>query len=227
MGLFDFLSGGAKGEASGGYDEANKYLDPYRKGGAEDYEKYRQYVSQYGKNLSPWDKAGSWQYDQINKSPGDYYNEIMKGYGESPQAKYEQEQSLRASNAGGAASGMLGSGASQKALQQNAADISARDQQRYYGNVAGANQMQMGYLGDLRNQQNNYGSMQQYLANLGYGAATGSGQNSINRGLSNAGYNQSGFDSLAGLGGFFGQNYKNNSMGNQGGGSIPWYLMMM
>lgn len=239
MGLFDsvsnFLSGGAKGDVNKGYDEANRYMQPYNKGGAADYQNYRGYVQQQGQNLAPWQNTGSWQYGQINQSPVDYYNQIMGGYNESPQAKYEQDQAMRAANAGGSASGMIGSGAYQKAIQQNAADISARDQQRFFQNVGGANQMQMGYMGDLRNQQNSYNNMQQYLTNLGYGGASAMGQNSINRGLANAKYDQSAMDSITGLIGMGGQNYMNNSMynntGGPGGGAaanqIPWYMMMM
>lgn len=193
MGLWnsvqDVFSGGGRSDiddaykrAQGQYDEAQGYMRPYQQGGAADYNKYRGYVDQYGAGLNPGANIGGWQRGQINQSPQDYYNSIMKGYDQSPQAKYEQDQSVRASNAGGAASGMLGSGASQKALQQNAADISGRDQQRYFGNVMGANQMQMGYLDDYRNQQNNYNAMQQYLSNLGYGASGTMGQNSMNQG---------------------------------------------
>lgn len=186
MGIFDIFSGGARDDMSQGYGEAAGYLNPYMKGGATDYGKYRDYAGNFGNNLAPYANTGSYQYNQINQSPAAYYDHIMQGYSESPQAKYEQEQAMRAANAGGAASGMLGSGAYQKAIQQNAADISGRDQQRYFGNVQGANQMQMGYLGDLRNQQSQFNAMQQYLANLGYGGATAMGANSINRGLANA-----------------------------------------
>lgn len=240
MGLWDsvsnFLSGGAKDDASAGYDQANQFYAPYRKGGMEDYNNYRNYSQQFGKNLAPWSNAGSWQYNQINQSPVDYYNQIMQGYQESPQAKYEQQQAMNGANAAASASGMLGSGAYTKGVQQNAADIAARDQQRYYGNVMGANQMQMGYLGDYRNQQNAYNNMQQYLTNLGYGATGNSAENAINKGLSNAKYDQSAFDSIAGLVGAGGQNYMNNSAYNSmvaggGGGAgasqIPWYLMLM
>jgi hypothetical protein len=249
MGLWDsvsnVLSGGGKHDASQGYDQANQYLDPYRKGGAEDYSNYRNYSQRQGQNLAPYENAGSYQYSQINQSPTDYYNHIMQGYGESPQAKYEQEQAMRAANAGGSASGMIGSGAYTKAVQQNAADISARDQQRYFGNVQGANQMQMGYLNNLNNRQDQYSAMQQYLTGLGYNGASGMGENSINRGLSNAKYDQSAFDSIMGLTAAGGQNYKNNAAFNAGGGAaggaggaggggaagaaqqIPWYMMMM
>jgi len=239
MGLWDtatnVLSGGAKDDASQGYDQANQYLDPYRRGGREDYDAYRKNAQQTGQNLQPYQDGGSYQHGNINQGPVDYYNQIMGGYQESPQAKYEREQAIRGSNAAGAASGMLGSGAQQKALQQNAADVSSRDQQRYFGNVQGANQMQMGYLNNLNNRQDHFNSMQQYLSNMGYNAATGSGANSINQGLSNAKYDQQGFDSLAGMVGAGGQNYMNNSnfnaTGGEGGGmasaaqQIPWYLM--
>lgn len=239
MGLWDsvsnFLSGGAKDDAAAGYDEANTYLDPYRRGGAADYNRYRGYVQNQGNQLAPWDNVGTWQYKQINQSPMDYYNQIMGGYAESPQAKYEQEQAMRAATAGGSASGMLGSGAFNKAIQQNAADIAARDQQRYFGNVMGANQMQMGYMGDLRNRQNQYNAMQQYLTSLGYTGAAGMGENAINKGLSNAKYDQSAFDDIAGLVGMGQQNYSNNWMYNNTGGAggvaaanqIPWYMMLM
>lgn len=234
MGLWDSisngLSGGGKGDAAAGYDNANQYLDPYRKGGATDYNNYRDYTQRTGQNLQPFEGAGSYQYGQINQSPTDYYNHIMQGYDESPQAKYEQEQAMRAANNGGAASGMLGSGAYTKAVQQNAADISGRDQQRYFGNVQGANNMQMGYLQNLNQRQDQYSQMQQYLANLGYNGATQSGQNSVNQGLSNAKYDQSAFDSIAGVIGGGAQNFKNNSMANGAAGAaqqVPWYMMMM
>lgn len=231
MALWDsvsnFLSGGARDDAAAGYDEANRYLGPYRTGGAEDYQNFRGAVNTQGANLAPFAGAGNWQYGQINQSPTDYYNQIMQGYSESPQAKYEQEQAMRAANAGGAASGMIGSGAYQKAIQQNAADVSARDQQRFFQNIGNANQMQMGYLSNLNNRQDQQNAMMQYLTGLGYTGASGMGTNAVNRGLSNAKYDQSAFDSIAGLIGAGGQNYKNNFAGNaaEGATQIPWYLM--
>ena len=231
MGLWDsmsnVLSGGGKDDAAAGYDEANRYLSPYTQGGQQDYNAYRQYTTQQGQNLAPYQGAGSTQWNAINQSPTDYYNHIMQGYSESPQAKYEQDQAMRAATAGGAASGMLGSGAYTKAVQQNAADISGRDQQRYFGNVGSANQMQMGYLGDLRGRQDQFSAMQQYLANMGYNGAGQMGQNSINQGLANAKYDQSAFDSVAGMIGAGGQNYNNNAASNAvaGAAQIPWYMM--
>lgn len=186
MGLFDIFSGGGKKDINRGYDAARQYLNPYIIGGGQDYTNYRNYASNEGQFLNPYQNAGHIQYDAINQTPEDYYNSIMKGYSESPQAKYEQEQAMRAANSGASASGMLGSGAYQKGIQQNAADIASRDQQRYFGNVVGANEMQMGYLDNLQNRQRAYEQMQQYLTSLGYGAATGAGQNEISRGKDQA-----------------------------------------
>lgn len=232
MGLFsgisNFLSGGARDEAAAGYDEANRMIQPYRKGGLADYQAYRDYVNQNQQTLAPYQGAGANQWAILNQSAPDYYNQIMQGYAESPQARYEREQALRASNAGGAASGMLGSGAQLKALQENAADVSARDQQRYFGNVLGANQAQMGALANLQGRQDQQSAMMQYLTSLGYGGAQMGGQNAINRGLSNASYDAQVVPTLGGLvtGGL--TNYKANDLYNQtpdAAGQIPWYLM--
>jgi len=208
----DIFSGGGSSDIDQAYKDAQERMYPYQKGGAEDYQNYRNYVGQQGQNLSPFQHAGDWQYNQINQSPVDYYNQIMGGYNQSPQAKYEQEQSMRAATAGGSASGMTGSGAFQKALQQNAGDISARDQQRFYGNVMGANAAQMGYLGDLRNQQSQYNQMQQYLTNLGYGAAGQMGQNDMSHGQQQAQIGRQTIGDIASLFGFSGGG------GGQGGG---------
>ena len=107
MGLWDgisnVLSGGGRDDVNDGYDEANKYMDPYRRGGAEDYNHMRDYSNQWEQRLGKHGDAGNWMYDHMNQSPNEYYDTIMKGYSESPDAKYRQEQALRASNAAGSA----------------------------------------------------------------------------------------------------------------------------
>lgn len=200
----DFFSGGGRSDINDAYEKAQSYLRPYKNGGAQDYQDYRNYSNQFSQNLQPWQNAGGWQYNQINQSPQAYYDSIMKGYSESPQAKQEQEQAMRAATAGGSASGMIGSGAFQKALQGNAADITARDQQRYFGNVAGANQMQMGYLGDLRGQQDKGEAMRRYLTSLGYNASTGMGNNAINQGMANASLDRQTIEDILSMIGFGG-----------------------
>jgi len=223
----DIFSGGGSGDIDRAYRDANGRMQPYQQGGAQDYNNYRNYVAQQGQNLAPWQNAGSWQYNQINQSPVDYYNQIMGGYSQSPQAKYESDQAMRAATAGGSASGMTGSGAFMKALQQNAGDISARDQQRYYGNVMGANAAQMGYLGDLRGQQGQYNQMQQYLTNLGYGAAGNMSQNDMTHGQQANDIDRQTVGDIASLFGFGGSGGQGQGGGgglfsspqNQGGGS--------
>lgn len=218
MGIWDtaknIFSGGGSGDIDRAYRDANGRMQPYQQGGAQDYQNYRNYVNQQGQNLSPYQHAGDWQYNHINESPVDYYNEIMGGYSQSPQAKYESDQAMRAATAGGSASGMTGSGAFMKSLQQNAGDISARDQQRYYGNVMGANQAQMGYLGDLRGQQSQYNQMQQYLTGLGYGAAGNMAQNDMSHGQQSAEIGRQTVGDIASLFGFGGSG---GGQGNGGG----------
>lgn len=225
--ISNIFSGGGRGDINSGYNDANNYLNPYRQGGMQDYNNLRSMNANWGNQLGQYGNAGDWMYKQINQSPTDYYNSIMSGYSESPEAKYEQQQALRASDAGASASGMTGSGAFMKGIQQNAADISNRDRDRYYGNVMNANNAQMGYLQNLQNQQAQQRQMQQYLTQLGYGAGSEMGQNNINRGGALSKIDQSAFDQIAGLIGAGGQNFKNNSMMNSAGGNIPWYLMFM
>jgi hypothetical protein len=231
MGLFDgivdIFTGGGKSDTDDAYKKAQERLYPYQQGGAEDYQKYRDYVDQMRDKMSKYNDYGDFQHDQINKSPVDYYNQIMQGYMESPQAKYEQEQALRAANAGGSASGMLGSGAYQKALQENAGNISSRDQQRFFGNVMGANEAQMGYLDDARKQQALFNMMQQYLTGLGYGAAEGMSGNDISQGREDARMDRATIDDIASIVGFGGGKSGGGGLfnsGGSGGGGMPDYL---
>jgi hypothetical protein len=205
MGLWDsasnFFSGGARNDMDKGYKEADQYFAPYQQGGVADYNHMRDYASRWGNNLDSYGNPGDYAYKRINQSPNQYYDEIMHGYSESPEAKYEQEQALKASNAAGSASGMVGSGAFTKAIQQNAADISNRDRDRYYGNVMRSRDAQMESLQNFQNQQMMHRQMMQYLTGLGYGAGTNMAQNRINRAQSDANYDQGAFNDMAGIAG--------------------------
>lgn len=225
----DIFSGGGRSDINRGYDQADQYLDPYRRGGIEDYNHMRDYSNKWGDQLGQYGNAGDWMYKQINQSPVDYYNSIMKGYSESPEAKYEQEQALRASNAGASASGMMGSGAFMKGLQENAAGISNRDRDRYYGNVMNANNAQMGYLQNLQGQQAQQRAMMQYLTQLGYGAAGTMGNNAIDRGNAMAGLDRQTIMDLMSLfgmgkGGAFSSG--GASGGGMSGGGMPMPMPM-
>ena len=238
MSLWDtvenIFTGGGKKATDKGYDTANANLYPYAHGGINNYNEIEDYAKNWGNNLNHYGNPGDWMYNQINKSPMDYYNSIMGGYSESPEAKYEQEQAYNASTRGASASGMLGSGAQLKGLQQNANDISQRDRQQYYNNVMGANQAQMGYLNNLQDQQAQYRNMMQYLTSLGYGANSGMGQNSINQGIARGETGRQTVGDIMSLfgfgsgGGLFGKGTQEN--GQNGNGIDPATmakLMMM
>lgn len=176
------LTGGGYNAVNKGYNQANDRLNPYARGGMDSYNNLRTNANNAGATLNNYGNPADWMYKQINQSPMDYYNSIMGGYNESPEAHQAQERAYNASTRGASASGMLGSGAQLKGLQSSANDISQLDRQQYYNNVMGANQAQMGYLNNFQDQQTQYRNMMQYLAQLGYGAASGIGQNNINRG---------------------------------------------
>lgn len=213
----DFFSGGGRSDINEGYDKANSYLNPYRTMGFNNTKAFENNANQLNQFLSPYAGAGSWMYNQINQSPNDFYNKLMSGYSESPEAKYAQEQAMRAATQGASASGMLGSGAFQKGIMQNANDISQRDRQQYFNNIMGANQAQMGYLGNLQGQQDIYRQMLQYLSNLGYGAAGTMGQNEIGRGTAQAGLGRQTVGDIMSLLGFGGGGGLFGSGGGQGG----------
>jgi hypothetical protein len=196
----NFISGNGQNTADRGYREADRYLSPYAEGGLEDYRNLREYNDRWSQGLGKYDHAGDRFYDEISLSPAELYAKRMEGYTESPMAKYQQEQALRASKAAGAASGMIGSGAFLKGIQQNASDIVARDQDRYFNNILATENNQRSSLNNLQQQRANQLANQQYLATLGYGANTARAGNAIDRGNTAAKYRSSAMDDLYGLG---------------------------
>jgi hypothetical protein len=190
MGLFDDIFAGGQGAAAdamrSGYENANQYLQPYQQGGVQDYNSLRNYTGNMNTNLSQYGNPMDSRWRNANMSAPDYYQQLMKGYAETPQAKYEQEVAMRAANQGASASGMLGSGAYYKALQNNAADIAQRDMQRYFENILQTDTQQMGYSQNYQQQQRDLQRIMEYLTSLGYGASQGIGQNEIGIGQANA-----------------------------------------
>lgn len=202
------LSGGGRNDAREGYDDANRSLQPFVQGGQLSYQQIQNMIQQMNARRQQTQSYGNpadWEYKQINQSPVDFYDKIMGSYSESPEAKYAQEQALRASEAGASASGMAGSGAFEKELQENANRISQGDRQQYFGNVMTTDQVRQNYLNNFQNQSNsqdsNMAQMLQYLTSLGYGGATGIAQNNIDRGNAISKFDQSGFNDIAGLAG--------------------------
>lgn len=104
------------------------------------------------------------------KDPSAFINNLMGKYQESPWAKYQQQQGIRAANNMGSASGMTGSTPLQLQAQQNAQNISSGDMNTWLQNVLGVNTQ--------------YGAGEQGLMNMGQGAA-----NSLTNLFSNMGAN--------------------------------------
>lgn len=169
----------ASDDITSGYNNATNYLNPYYQGGLADYNQYRNVMNTMGKNLAPYNNAGDNMYNQINQSPQDYYNSMMKGYTTSPYAQQQTNDMMKASTAGASASGMYGSSAYQNDLQNNANQITQADQQQYYNNMMGANDQQLKYLQNLQGQQSAYRQGMSGLADIGYGSAKTMGQYSM------------------------------------------------
>lgn len=183
MGIMDSVFSGGKQQAGQdlkqGYEQANQYLQPYYDGGTQDYNTYRGRVAGQGQQLDQYGNPANQFWNNASLNPDNYYDQLMGGYSESPMAKNEQANAMRAANQGAAASGLLGSGAYFNGLQQNAADISSRDMQNYYNNILSANDRQFGYAQNFQGQQNDYMNRMRGLADIGYYSAGQMGQNAI------------------------------------------------
>ncbi len=139
-------SSGFGGGSNGGFEQFLSGLfggsdKPYKEAGKtlEDY--LRQ-----GKDVqNPFLEAGTGAIPKFQewlngmKDPSGFINNLMGKYSESPWAKYQQEQAMRAAGNQGSASGMSGSTPMGQFLQQNARDISSQDMDKWLQNVLGIN----------------------------------------------------------------------------------------
>jgi hypothetical protein len=144
-GLASLLGGLGSAQAYSGLGDQLGQLQPL-------LEKYRQMATG---GLSPFQKAGVGALGQFQQSlggmadPEAYINKIMSGYHESPEAQQLQQQAMKASTQGASASGMLGSGELEKALQQHAEQITGADQHQYLQNVLGVGREHLAGLSQL------------------------------------------------------------------------------
>jgi len=135
----------------------------------------QEYYEQATSFMQPWQTAGvggleAWQagLEPLAK-PQDVYAQLLEGYQLSPQAQFEQQQALEQSIASGAATGMLGSGASAKALADYTQQLSSRDIQNYINNIS---RIYGGYLGG----ESGLAGMGEQAAGTMGGWAMGAGQ---------------------------------------------------
>lgn len=193
--------------------------------------------TQYGagqKVLQPWESQGLNAFGQYGQAingmsnPGQFYNNIMSQYQQSPAAQLQMQQGTLAANNAAAAGGMLGSGAAQKGMINYANQVTNSDMQNYFNNQMG---IQGQYLGGLQNQFGTgfdaAGQLNNNYMNLGNQLAQQYG----NMGAAQYGGNTSsygGMDSLMGMfgGSSFGQglfgdasNWLGGMFGGGGGGS--------
>lgn len=159
--------GGLTGDSGAPYEAGREAYQPYLDKAAGAQQPYMQAGQGALGNYQGWLQG---QHD-----PSGFINHLMSQYQESPWAKYQQQQGIRAVQNAGSNDGTQGSTAQQLQLQQNAQGISSQDMQNWLGNVLGIN--------------SNYGAGQQSLIQ--------GGQNAANS-LSNI-YNTGG-ENLAGLG---------------------------
>lgn len=110
---------------------------------------------EYDRYTQPWSNAGTGarnaftnRLDEMGNGEN-FYNNTMAGYNESPLARIQQQQAVRAGNAMGSESGLSGSTALTNYMQQNARDISSQDMQKYYNNRMGINNNYMTGQGRL------------------------------------------------------------------------------
>ncbi len=124
---------------------------------------YQKYMQQAQGVQNPFLQAGTGaignyqNWLQGMQDPTKFMNNMMGQYQESPFAKFQQQQGMRAANNMGSATGMTGSTPLMQQAQQNAQNISSGDMNNWLQNVLGINSQ--------------YGQGQQNLMNMGQGSA--------------------------------------------------------
>lgn len=145
---------------------------PFEKG----MDAYKPYYEKAQGYQNPFFQAGQGAIPQYQdwlssqKDPSGFINHLMGSYQESPFAKFQQQQGMRAAQNMGSASGLTGSTPLQMQAQQNAQNISGQDMNQWLQNALGVNTQ--------------YGSGLQNLTGMGQNAA-----NSLSTLAGNAGTN--------------------------------------
>lgn len=133
------LFGGLFGHPERGYDKA--------------MQQYQKYLQQGSQGFNPFIQAGQGAINPFMQSlnkmqdPTKYMEGIMGSYKQSPFAKQQTEEAMRAAQNQASASGLLGSTPLMQESQKMAADISNKDMQQYFQNAMG---VQGGYLQGLQ-----------------------------------------------------------------------------
>lgn len=152
------------------FDTITNYFSGGAQKGAEDYEEslrqglneLKKYGLEGANFLNPYATAGEGQIGALQRAiasminPGQYYNQIMSNYQESPAAKMQQEVGTNNALNAASASGMLGSSDLLNDINQQSQNISNQDMQQYFNNMMGINTQGL--------------NMAQHMYDAGYGA---------------------------------------------------------
>lgn len=126
-------------------------------------DQYQQWAKKAQNVQNPFLQAGTGAIGDYQKwlggmqNPSQFINNTMNQYQESPWAKFQQDQAMRAAQNMGSATGLIGSSPLTQYAQQNARNISSQDMNQWLQNVLGINTQ--------------YGQGQQNLMSGGQGAA--------------------------------------------------------
>ncbi len=147
---------GLFGDASAPFDAASSELEKYYPQG----QKYQTPFFNAGTNAIP--QFQNWL--QTMKDPSQFINNIMGHYQESPFAKFQQDQAMRAATNMGSATGLTGSTPLTQFAQQNSRDISSQDMNSFLQNSLGVNnQFGQGQFNLMQMGQNSGNQMMNFL----------------------------------------------------------------
>jgi len=123
------------------------------------YEQAMDQLMQFGNKAqqfqNPFYQAGTGAIPQYQQwlsgmqNPSGFINNLMGKYQESPWARFQQQQAIRAGQNVGSASGLTGSTPMAQFMQQNARDISSQDMGNWLSQVLGINNQYGAGLGGL------------------------------------------------------------------------------
>lgn len=146
--------------------------------GKNPYDKYGEQYKQYGQQAigaqNPFYNAGigamgdyKGMLDKMSH-PDEFINNLMGQYQESPFAKYQQSQGMRAAKNIGSSSGLTGSTPLMNMAQQNAQNISSGDMNSWLQNALGVNKEALGGYGNMMGMgQHSADQMSSIFENMG------------------------------------------------------------
>ena len=185
----------------------------------DQYSRYADQASAVQKPYQQWGQEGMGQYgDWMNKQkdPGQFINNLMGQYQQSPYNQYLQQQSARSSQNAASAAGLGGSTPLFNEIGQNSANIAQGGIDNWLTNALGINTQ--------------YGQASQNRVNIGQNSAnqlsnlySDQGQNTANLKF---GQSKGKMTDMAANFGGFGQGFSQGFGGGQGGGSMDMSSLM-